>query len=242
MGSDNHGVFYLVAGEPSWKRIGGGLPSQKVTALTVDGGTIYAAVYQEGVYASTDRGGCWTSLNLDLPNKRVKALAVCDGKLFAGTDVGIYELQAEVSTWANRFSGAQVVSLNRTGGYLVAGTSAGTLRSLDGGGTWAWTHREGAAHNTAILGSLSVVMNISSGLFLSGDRGATWAEAPYEPRGGSYIYDVERIDNVLVMSNNYGVFQSKDEGKSWVLVHETSGGFFFDLLADHGVLFGAKRF
>lgn len=242
MASDNNGIFLLGSGEKSWKSIGEKLPNQKITSLMVDNKTIYAAVYQKGIYVSTDRGNQWTSFNFNLPNRRVKALTLCADRVFAGTDAGIYELEKGASAWVNRFEGPQIVSLNRGGSFLVAGTSSGTLRSLDNGRNWTWIHQKGAAHNTAILSNLSVIMNISSGLFISDDRGNAWTEARYEPRDGSYVYDMERVNGIMVMSNNYGVFQSTDEGKSWRLIHETSGDFFFDFMVDHGMLFGAKRF
>jgi photosystem II stability/assembly factor-like uncharacterized protein len=242
LATENNGLFLSDTKGQDWKQIGSALPEPKITALHLAGTAIYAGVYQKGIYVSHDEGAHWTSLNSDLPDLRVRAIATTtDGTLLVATDRGIFRRSAEQDHWTAVFSEGQVISLNQEGGKLVAGAVTGVLLSEDQGLHWRRIHREGAAHNTALLEGHIVVMNISGDLFLSEDWGKSWRKAVYLPRAGSYVYEMVKAGDHLVMSNNYGLHRSADWGRTWTLILPTEELVFNDFVASGDTLFAGTR-
>lgn len=80
------------------------------------------------IFHTTDGGKTWENLTFDLPDIAVNAIALdpADGTLYAGTDVGVFELHAGDHSWrvSRGIPTVAVVSLslNRSTGELLAGT------------------------------------------------------------------------------------------------------------------------
>jgi photosystem II stability/assembly factor-like uncharacterized protein len=109
----NGSIFRSTDGGTSWRRADAGLPrlwvktdggkripeTFGVSALSVDPAqpaTLYAAVYEHGVFRSTDSGRSWHPLNAGLPTLDLGSLALdATGRtLFAGTsDGGVVSLR-----------------------------------------------------------------------------------------------------------------------------------------------------
>lgn len=141
VGTVNHGVYRTVDGGSNWLPASFGLPSAPVMNLLVSpsfarDGTVYAATAGKGIYLSTDRGNDWSPLSPSPSSSVVDALAwTQSGELIAGTDHGIYLLQASgwsplAGGWDVYVSALQDV-VDRGTEYLYAGTT--------GQGVWVTT-------------------------------------------------------------------------------------------------------
>lgn len=241
LATDNAGLFMHSWSDNQWIQIGDGLPGKKINALLVDQDTITVGVYRSGIFSSPDQGNSWNSTTFDLPDLRVQCILRYRGKEFVGTDTGVFQLDKAGRQWIQKYPGVQVVSLGHLQGHLVAGTNRGTLLSEDGGGSWRWIRQEGAVHYTRVVGEAIAEFCISGDLFFSGDLGTNWFQAEYTPSHASYVYAMTRIGNYLILSNNYGVHRSLDNGRHWQLIKPTETLGFFDLLTVDGVVYGATR-
>lgn len=239
--TDNYGVFISKNNKTNWTAIGDNLPSKKINALHVVDNKIYVTVYGSGLYVTNDNGLNWESINYNLGDLGSQSILMNDGKLLAGTDDGIYELEKNTKTWTLIFPNVQVLSLFKKDNRLIAGTNQGTLLSTNNGQSWNWIHQEGAVHYTKLIDTTIVEMYIHNAIFISNNWGGNWIKTDYKPREGSYVYEVERVGNAFVMSNNYGVFQSFDDGQSWNFGLKTEKILFFELFAVDEVLYGGTR-
>ncbi|MEM9933519.1 MAG: hypothetical protein AAF824_07895 [Bacteroidota bacterium] len=224
-----------------WQQIGTELPSLKVNALHIDGDNVYVGVFRKGIYHSPDEGASWQSLNYDLPTLSIQAIYEYEGYLFVGTDIGIYRSKKGSSHWEAVHTGPQVLSMYGYNGKLVAGSSQGTLLSENGGKSWRWIRQEGAVHYTHNIGRRVYELVLNGDLIYSDDWGKTWQETFYQPREGSYVYEIVQVGDSLLLSNNYGVHRSADNGLSWNLIYPTEKMVFFDFLVINGTLYGGTR-
>ena len=239
--SDNKGLYLSSENRTKWKAIGTMLPNPKINALHVAKGTLYVGIYRKGIYKSDDGGETWMAINYDLPNLNVQAILKNAQELSIGTDEGIFTLAPNAKTWKGTSVKAQILSLYDYEDNLVAGTSQGTVLSKDGGQTWDWIRREGAVHYTHNIKNRIVELAINGDLVYSDDWGSTWVNTVYEPRHASYIYEIIQHRPYLLLSNNYGIHRSIDNGQTWKLIYETEVMGFFDFLLIDDVLYGGTR-
>ncbi|MEL6195381.1 MAG: hypothetical protein AAFR66_25215 [Bacteroidota bacterium] len=238
--TDNLGLWLSSENKTTWKEIGQGLPAKKINALYVSGEEIYVGVYREGIYRSSDEGQTWTSLNFDLPNLSVQVVHVYQNNIFVGTDLGIYQLNTEERYWEAAIIGPQVLSIYDYQDKLIAGTSQGSLLSSDGGKSWKWIRQEGSVHYTHNIDQRIYELMINGDLMYSDDWGESWSDTYYQPRQ-SYVYEIVQAGDHLVMSNNYGIHHSKNDGLSWELVYPTEEMAFFDFLVIGEQIYGGTR-
>ena len=239
--TDNAALFISTENRTQWSQIGKGLPNKKINALHISGETIFVGVYKAGIYKSTDNGISWESLNFDLSNLSVQAIWKLEDDLFVGTDDGVSKLLEKEKSWKPLNVPAQVLSIYSNEGKLVAGTSQGTIISFDKGETWNWIRKEGAVHYTHNVGKRIVELGLNGDLNFSDDWGDNWIESQYEPREWSYIYELVKIENHYILSNNYGIHRSSNEGKSWQLIFASESMAFFDLLVIDNKVYGGTR-
>lgn len=89
----------------------------------------------------------WIPINTGLPSVETKVRAIIekDGEIFAGTNGGVYQLNGFI--WDEKNIGltnTNVTALSSTNGYLIAGTSQGSIGgvyiSADNGGNCALSY------------------------------------------------------------------------------------------------------
>ena len=86
-----------------------------------------------------------------------------------------------------------------------------------------------------------IAMYISSDLYISPDWGVTWIKANYAPTANSYIYDVVGNEQSWLMSNNYGIHRSTDQGRNWELIFRETEWIHFDLEQEGSTIYGGIR-
>jgi ligand-binding sensor domain-containing protein len=106
-GLDGAGVFISVNGGGSWTAATqpGNL---RIKALVLkDSANLFAATYGNGVFKSTDSGDHWTvCANAGLSNLNMVSLVIdASGKLYAGTEAGVFVSADGCGTWAAMNSG-----------------------------------------------------------------------------------------------------------------------------------------
>ncbi len=198
------GVFKSVDSGVSWRAVNSGLrtnPSYGSTApdilaLAIDPvnpSTLYAAVYQNGVFKTVNGGATWTptlsSFNDQEP--AVTGLAVDSSnplRVYAVSalnfQIGIFVTSDGGKTWAGTSAGgaAVIVDPGNPGTAYVGGgiqTYTGVLKTTDGGATWAPTGAGPSEVRSLAIDTKdsSLIYAGTSGgiLFRSTDGGGSWA-------------------------------------------------------------------
>jgi len=101
---------------PAWTRVdtnGLGLPDRWVSRIVIDPANhsrVYVALLgyaADNLWRTTDSGQTWQDISGDLPSVPVAALAgsACPPRLFAGTDIGLFESPDDGATWAPSLPG-----------------------------------------------------------------------------------------------------------------------------------------
>ncbi|KAA0265099.1 MAG: T9SS C-terminal target domain-containing protein [Chlorobiota bacterium] len=133
------GVFISTNNGASWSSTA--LPQYDVRALSVSGNFIYAGLWGQGVYRTSDNGATWNDASNGMVIKAVQALLSDNsGNIYAGTfGGGIYKTTDGGSNWTSTaMNYPHVWSLGKTSnGVIVAGTYGnGLYLSGDGGNSW----------------------------------------------------------------------------------------------------------
>jgi photosystem II stability/assembly factor-like uncharacterized protein len=200
------GILRSDDGGESWRAILLPTPAPLVTCLAFSphfaaDRTAFAATMQDGVYRSVDAGATWVRWNFGLFDLRVLALAVAadyptSETLFAGTETGLYISRNGGRSWQPTAFGEELVPVLS----LALAPDSGR-----GGRVWAGTE--------------------SAGLWLSADRGRTWARRGAELFGESVNallagHEDPGAPAILALATE-GLFISRDGGATWHAHPET---------------------
>jgi photosystem II stability/assembly factor-like uncharacterized protein len=141
------GVFVSLNNGANWSSVNNGLISHEVFCLIAKDSSIYAATRGGGIYVSENNGNNWTSRNNGLGNLFVETIYLSGNDIYAGTDEGVYISHNGGANWLEKNAGIpnnpwgslcsiESFTQNNVGVYASA-TSAGIIKSVDGGESWS---------------------------------------------------------------------------------------------------------
>ncbi len=237
--TDGGGAVYLLDKDSTtWRRPGPGvLPETDLLAyLPLPDGQGFLAGTSRGLYAQPAPGARWARLPgvADRLTVTDLALDLASALVFAATNRGVFrarvsDLKFEMppdSSFAPRVS--SVVVAGTSPRWVYAATSAGVLRSKDGGSEWVSCSQ--GLPGRAMIESLAVspaderylLAGTVEGLFESRDGGDAWVKSG-DGRLGVDVPSVIFLDatgtRILAADNTFGgVFLSVDAGNSWTRV------------------------
>ena len=213
--TEHDGVLYLVSNDAVFASTNNGetwnvfctRPAGDAIGLVIAGEaqqagrTMYLALQEKGVFRSTDAGEQWTLLNNGLMDRTIFKVAAIGDTVFAGTDSGLYRLDA--GAWERLLvdvSGsiyALVVSEDSL--YVSTGPDFLALQQIE-------------SKPVKIEQTLSRV-------FHSADLGTSWTEIT--PTSGSRPMMAITGINLLVagktiLAQAFTLFRSRDGGQTWV--------------------------
>jgi photosystem II stability/assembly factor-like uncharacterized protein len=214
LATDRSGVLLSTDGGATFAPANEGFSGRKVEALLVDRGnppTLFAGVVNDkafgSVFVSKDGGTRWTQLAGGLDGRDVFALAQApDGTVLAGTNSGIFALDAGASAWKpwDTIANTLVKTASEThyGKRVnVEKQVKDTLHEMDG--------RVFALD----LSGDAWMASTSGGLYTSRDGGATWQGGPV--MGVTGYLSVTAYGSVMVAARSDGVVLSRDAGQTW---------------------------
>ena len=194
--------------------------------------TMYLALSNRGVFRSTDAGKHWSSVNSGLTGRKIYKLAAIGNTVFAGTDRGLYRLNADV--WeqlpvdttrvvhdlAAFEDNLYVGTAHKVGTHIQPNASrAGRVFKSNDLGT-SWTEITPKLENSFLMPASAMPIAVTDEtllvhgfrLFRSKDDGMTWTNLGSDPDVFAYLaFD----ENTFYKTGRYGVYRTTDAGESW---------------------------
>ena len=171
--------------------------------------TMYLALKDEGVFRSTDGGTQWHPLHDGLTSEKISTIAAVDNTVFAGTESGLYRLDAGIWNKLPVDTSRAVCSLKTFGNNLYVGTGSDLLVKLTPTEVYQetrdnWNHWRNRSSPVKI--------------FHSTDLGASWTEimdgSEYSHEGSPAGITVLAAGETLLALGEYQS-RSVDGGKTW---------------------------
>ena len=210
--------------------------------------TVFAGVYNGGVFKSTDAGETWLAINEGLTALQVKALAISpdfanDRTIFMGRNTetsagGVCKSIDAGEHWSQfKFSPGSVECLTISPSYandqtiFLGSTTASLEYSNDGGETW---HQNNPGHSQVYDIALvpdypdspTIFAGAGSGIHKSDDDGQNWTWVYGEQTIDWLPYQVNglavspnfAVDSTIIAGTYLGLVRSVDAGTSWEFI------------------------
>ncbi len=190
-----------------------GFAHRQVTALVADRKdtrTYYVGVINDkefgGVFGTRDAGSNWQQMSSGLGGRDVFTLAQAeDGRLIAGTNRGIFAQEAD-GTW----KGMSTVVKEK---IIPTAARSKTKAAKPGVTKKVLRSQLSVRVNDLELGPQQWYAATQDGVYVSSDRGATWASAPIP--GHKEFLAVKSRENVIMAASRKGVAISLDGSQHW---------------------------
>jgi photosystem II stability/assembly factor-like uncharacterized protein len=233
LGCDGVGILRSSNDAGVWTVSNDGLFERAVGSVLVDRvrGRILAGLILDkahgGVWTTAGGYRLWRRLGVGLSERDIYALAASSTTLYAGTDDGLYALDAEAQTWrrlalelAGRDLHPRIADLlllsDRT---ILVASDQGLLVSADGGERWSRTTL-GASQKAVALAAIGEGACIAAsplGFFRSDDGGASWRELGAVPQN-AFVHRLAALpgaEPVYLAATSLGLLKSEDGGLTW---------------------------
>lgn len=206
-----------------------------------DANVLYAGTKANGLLYSFDAGATWQRPPAEDAFTLLRSGAILDVAVDSQSPCTFYVLKADrlikTTTCGRSYSTEQYVE-SQTGVTLTAlaldwynpnnvwlGTSSGdVLHSSDAGANWSAVERTKDTVNSIIISNadsrIVLVATAYQSVFRTTDAGATWTQqkkdlASYTSASHAYDFAQTADGQTMVMSTQYGLFKSVDNGGTW---------------------------
>lgn len=224
------GVYRSADSGNTWVQMNSGMPAYTCPGkFTASNGYIYLFANQSSIYRSNDSGTTWSRFDTLLPSNLIPTgFAVAGSKLYCpAQDDGVLVSPDQGMTWTNVNTGLNkrpVADIEANGKHLYAATMLGRLFvSHNRGQTWCQIDQKLFGNSSVrclcMKGATVFAGTWGGGIFKSSDSGATW-DSVNNLLTDRYINSLSVCDTVIYAATGNGfnspIFQSHDDGKSWI--------------------------
>ena len=217
-----------------WSPPAGELPAIATRAVAAGAGsrsTIFAYGNGMGLRASDDNGASWRDADMKLAGSTVSVISAdAQGEhVFAATgNVCMAYAPGDRAGWSDAgpgITGGDIRSISvdpTVRGLLYATTPGGVFRSSDNGGSWQAAPRSLEISPYLFEAHPSITTRVfmagDQGLFVSTDRGRTWAQS--RPLGNTWAvhsltFSPSNAGTIIGATSNAGVIVTRDGGFTW---------------------------
>ncbi|WP_277485680.1 hypothetical protein [Catalinimonas alkaloidigena] len=213
-----HGVYIFDVQQDLWVSI----PSdQRIIesnpgALTFYNGQIYVGTQLDGVFYLAKQGKSWTNIKTGLDNLTIRKLVQLDGKLYAGTNAGIYSFNEFQNTWELEYSNPtlQVNGITAFAGSIYIGTNQGVFTSPKGQRNWINLLNNRSVHNISSDDETIYAM-VYNELLSSTDEGQSWQNIQKGLPAQLYTFNVIKQGNSVFAGQWDGVYRKDNAHGAW---------------------------
>ena len=251
-GTENDGVFVSSDNGINWNSINNGLTNSPFRAFIEYNGSLYVGTFGAGLFKTLNNGNNWLPVisinNSDQNAKKTNALAVMNGRIYAGTEGGLYSLveNGSNSPWTAPTSWFPVKSLEVLGTKLYVGTlpgdpitfvqqgytyypppgyptgKYGILVSTDYAQTWS-SLNNGLSYNQvnaiAFLGSSIFAGTFGTGIYISSNNGTSWTSKNKGIGNANVVSLINGNGTFYAGTDGAGIHKSTDGGNTWVEIN-----------------------
>ncbi len=219
------GAVYFWNGT-TWTNITGNLPVFGKSLSIGPTGTLYAAVFNSGVYVYNGNAS-WSPVGNAMPNNFVLKLtvSVTDTIYALCNSNNVFRCPASGGSWTAINSGLPADNMNFIASdaqnrlYLSTSTGNGVVyRSLNSGNTWSpvTTGLYTTPFASIAFSSTGITYLGASGIFKSADGGNNWQDVSTGLDAPRSIYCFKSTKNgTLFAGTKIGVWRSVDSGLTW---------------------------
>jgi len=214
------GIYKSIDEGANWVAANTGIEYTTSYKILVDGNTIYAGNANGGVYYSPDDGASWAVKSNGIENVQIQEFVAFNGKVYAA-GFGLYETFDNGDTWTQidipGVGPNGVRSMTVKDGIFYAAGDGNVYISADNLETWSTTNLNIAASIFKMGGYDDFVyLTTSFGrYYTSTDNGVNWSLSQ-NTETDSFPYDMFFSPTKILMSTSEGIFESFDNGATWV--------------------------
>jgi len=244
LGTAEGGVYISTnTGLVAWRLRAVGLKSGRITSLTHNGTSLYAATADSGVFVFNGSAGgndlFWNASSSGLTDLRVLSILALDANhLLAGTQSGLFRSTDAGATWTAvadpAISGEQVTGLAFAGGraYLTV-EGSGLFYSDDSGVTWSLLSAA-QTNNASGLSALSynvsndeLAVTAAGGLYLFSSASTAAVADVTDIFGtlpaGTDIRSIANNGTAWYLATDAGVFSTPSDALGWTVQNDGLG-------------------
>lgn len=207
------GVYRSLDNGATWKSANKGLKNFDIWSLLTHKNMLFAAT-AKGLFRSQDNAQTWTKTGT---SAEIHSVLISDKTTIVGSLDSIMISTDNQKTWQTTFRDNKnwfIKALIANGGAVIAGTSGGILRSMDGGITWQ-TANNGFRFPIEVW-SLIVSNGVlfaatADGVYQSTNNGDLWQPTTNRENTRSLVL----VNNALYAGAIGAVLRSTDNGATW---------------------------
>jgi hypothetical protein len=219
-------MMYFGTTNPQWIKTSG-ISNGNVKSITNIGSDIYAALYQNGIFKSTNSGVNWIYTGLE--NRILYSLLSYNSYLFAGASTGVYHSTNNGFSWTSLNGGLPVLSIKSfvvSGSYIFAGgnnllSDSCLFKSSNNGNNWTATRLTNQTINALVVSNNIIYAGTYNGIYVSTNQGTNWSLAN-NGLTNQTIWSLTKSGNNVYAGTNNGIFLSINNGLSWNNISDSS--------------------
>lgn len=192
---------------------------KQVMSVATDNDNLYATIYNEGIYCSTNDGASWQKLNTGLEKTSDCRIKNIDNDIWLIDRFdGVYKLNE--SSWVNKSydlpKGLKLTDIIFFKNQIFVSSKYNGVFKLKNNN---WIHCSNGLESSTIISSIfynnnRLFSSISSGLYVSNDLGNTW-----QWNNSTSIFTCFYKHNELIyVGTSEGIYTSANNGDSWDLL------------------------
>lgn len=177
---------------------------------------IYVGTQYGGIFFSNNIGKSWTTKNAGLSNLTVRRFTKIGGKLYVGTNNGLYSYDDASNKWELEYgqSSMQVNGIAESNGIIYIATNQGAFKFEKASEMWEKVYNDWSLHNISSVGKTVYTMSYNE-LFSSNDNGETWQNIQKGLPKDLYTFNVIGNANTVFAGQWDGIYKKTIPDKDW---------------------------